>query len=156
MLYSETHVSWARDGVAGLPTHSGSQSGDSHFEFQDSLSATNSPAGERVPARRARESADTAVSSSYFSRVKRPRPRAILLIFDVAAISVHLPTPAYSAWRETGYVFVVPSLYMPGVFILSAPSYSSFSCFLISIMIYLYIVSIHQRFMHGHSLDDRY
>jgi len=47
---------------------------------------------ERNPARKAASPVDTVVSSSYFSRVKRLRLWAILLILDVAAAyPLHLP-----------------------------------------------------------------
>lgn len=74
----------------GLPTHS-DPACDSHFEFQDSF--CNELAGVGAPPRRAGAPsfADTVAFSSYFSRVKRPRRRAILLIFDVAASSASPP-----------------------------------------------------------------
>jgi len=74
---------------AGLPTHSGSRSRDSHFEFQDSFYselAGRSRVFLAPPEGQEPSSADTVAFSSYFSRVKRPRPWAILLILDVVAV----------------------------------------------------------------------
>lgn len=91
-LLSDTHVPRARDGVAdGLPTHSGSRDPATAILNSKTVSTANSQI-RRVEAHQKGESssADTAASSSYFSRVKRPRPWAILLILDDAAVHLRV------------------------------------------------------------------
>lgn len=73
---------------AGLPTHSGSRSRVRQpfwiprlFLQRTRWSESRAPPEGQEPS-----SADTVAFSSYFSRVKRPRPWAILLILDVAAV----------------------------------------------------------------------
>jgi len=86
---------WARDGVPmDCPRIAAHTISRQPFWIPRLFLQRTRQFGERNPARRA-PSVDAVASSSYFSRVKRLRPWAILLILDVAAVYPHISRLAH-------------------------------------------------------------